>query len=153
MLQPPGPQEPWDGVFNATKAGNRCPQVTIDLGNKTDIFDYSKASDTEDCLYISIYSPMVNVKLKGNKILILYLNIVKSQPVEGLNLPVLFFVHGGGFVSGSGLAYEGYKWMDYDIVVAVPNYRLGPFGNMTYLYLLPFVTPHLAVHRFPFVGH
>jgi carboxylesterase type B len=62
VLQPPGPQEPWDGIYNATKAGNRCPQVTIDFGNNsTDKFDYTKASDTEDCLYISIYTPAVKV--------------------------------------------------------------------------------------------
>jgi len=48
--------------------------------------------------------------------------------------PVLFWIHGGGFSSGSG----GWDWYDggllaarHDIVVVTMNYRLGPFG---YLY-------------------
>jgi carboxylesterase type B len=68
-----------------------------------------------------------------------------------MNLPVLFFVHGGGFISGSGLVYEGYKWMDYDIVLAVPNYRLGPIGNnISHKYTDIKI---FFKYRFPFAGH
>ncbi|KAF4514224.1 UNVERIFIED_CONTAM: hypothetical protein B566_EDAN019491, partial [Ephemera danica] len=105
----PPPVQPWAGVFNATKVGNRCPQVTLDL-NGTNIFDYSKASETEDCLYISVYTP---------------------NPTAGANLPVVVFYHGGSFESGSGIIYDGQKFMDYDVVLVVPHYRLGPFGFLS----------------------
>ncbi|KAF4532446.1 hypothetical protein B566_EDAN003021 [Ephemera danica] len=103
--------QPWSGVFNATRLGNRCPQLTVELGNnETDfIYDYSKASFTEDCLYLTVETP---------------------QPVAGANLPVLIFWHGGAFMGGSGFIYDGRKFLDYDIVLVVPHYRLGPIGFM-----------------------
>ncbi|KAF4532448.1 hypothetical protein B566_EDAN003023 [Ephemera danica] len=109
-MQAPGPAQPWDGVLNATNSKGRCPQVTVDVGNKTNMFDWTKASDNEDCLYLSVYTPI---------------------PLEGMNLPVLVFIHGGAFISGSNIFYEGYKFMDYNIVLVVPNYRLGPIGFLS----------------------
>ncbi|KAF4532447.1 hypothetical protein B566_EDAN003022 [Ephemera danica] len=104
------PVQPWSGVWNATFEGNRCPQVTVDRNNTNNTFDYTKASVTEDCLYLKIYTP---------------------TPVEGANLPVVVFLHGGAYVTGSKVLYDGHKFMDYDVVLVVPNYRLGPFGFLS----------------------
>ena len=48
------------------------------------------------------------------------------------NLPVLFFIHGGNFVSGAGnLPYEGIPMSDLkDVITVTINYRLGPFGYL-----------------------
>lgn len=67
----------------------------------------------EDCLYLNVWTP----ELKRR---------------QGPNLmPVFFFIHGGGNVYGSAMegAFNASIWSAlYDIVVVVPNYRLGAFG-------------------------
>uniref|UniRef100_T1HHT3 Carboxylesterase type B domain-containing protein n=1 Tax=Rhodnius prolixus TaxID=13249 RepID=T1HHT3_RHOPR len=44
-------------------------------------------------------------------------------------LPVIFYIPGGGFNFGSGEIDKTPEYfMDYDVVVVMHNYRLGPFG-------------------------
>uniref|UniRef100_T1HHP2 Carboxylic ester hydrolase n=1 Tax=Rhodnius prolixus TaxID=13249 RepID=T1HHP2_RHOPR len=44
-------------------------------------------------------------------------------------LPVIFYISGGGFNFGSGEIDKTPEYfMDYDVVVVMHNYRLGPFG-------------------------
>lgn len=67
------------------------------------------AGTSEDCLYLNIWSPGTN----GDK------------------KPVLFWIHGGAFITGSGsiTAYDGSVLAkNGDVVVVTINYRLGPFG-------------------------
>jgi para-nitrobenzyl esterase len=65
--------------------------------------------NSEDCLYLNVFAPAV----------------VKA----GAKLPVLFWIHGGGSVSGSGDQYDGSLLAQSDgIIVVTINYRLGPFG-------------------------
>lgn len=47
------------------------------------------------------------------------------------NLPVIFFIHGGGFYSGSGNIYGPELLLDHDVVLVTFNYRLGPFGFLS----------------------
>ena len=54
------------------------------------------------------------------------------KPLDGL-LPVMVWIHGGGWNVGSGngqtdLYGPGYL-MDRDIVLVTVNYRLGPLGK------------------------
>ncbi|KAH8703382.1 carboxylesterase from carbohydrate esterase [Talaromyces proteolyticus] len=69
----------------------------------------------EDCLFLNIYTPHL-----------------PSNGSDSTNLkPVLFFIHGGGFVSGSGAdpEYDGGNMASRgDVVVVSINYRLGIFG-------------------------
>ncbi|XP_049958532.1 cholinesterase-like isoform X2 [Schistocerca serialis cubense] len=67
-------------------------------------------SGSEDCLYLNVFVPGV--------------------PQEGAGLPVLFWVHGGGFVRGSGSDYDyGPDFLiSYDVIFVTINYRLGPLG-------------------------
>jgi para-nitrobenzyl esterase len=68
--------------------------------------------NTEDCLYLNVYAPAVIP--------------------EGAKLPVLFWIHGGGNVSGSGDRYDGSQLAQSDgIIVVTINYRLGPFGILS----------------------
>ena len=65
--------------------------------------------NTEDCLYLNVFAPAVIP--------------------AGAKLPVLFWIHGGGNVSGSGDKYNGSLLAQSDgIIVVTINYRLGPFG-------------------------
>ncbi|GIH15640.1 carboxylic ester hydrolase [Rugosimonospora africana] len=96
----PQPPAAWSGVRDATQPGNDCPQTDGFLGDP--------ASDTEDCLYLNVTTP---------------------SHTDGRKLPVVFFVHGGGFYSGSARLYRADPMVDRgDVVVVTANYRLGVFG-------------------------
>ena len=58
------------------------------------------------------------------------LNLNIWAPKDAKNLPVLFYIHGGGFLTGSSseIPFEGDKWCQRNVVVVTINYRLGPFG-------------------------
>lgn len=63
-------------------------------------------------------------------------------PFQAESLPVLFFVHGGAFVSGGGSApwYDGERLAREEaIVVVTVNYRLGALGHLS-----PETEPHGA---------
>ncbi|MFI0816030.1 carboxylesterase/lipase family protein [Streptomyces sp. NPDC021098] len=63
---------------------------------------------SEDCLYLDVYAPARRV----------------HHP-----LPVLFWIHGGGFMSGSGDLYDGSLLArTNNVIVVTVNYRLGVFG-------------------------
>ena len=48
-------------------------------------------------------------------------------------MPVMVWIHGGGFTTGSGNGetdlYGPDYILDHDVVLVTINYRLGPFGN------------------------
>lgn len=99
----PTPPAAWTGVRDATQFASSCLQA------KT---EYSKAQEgSEDCLYLNIYSPQA-----------------LSTDVEG-RLPVMVWLHGGGFINGSGNAFNGALLAQTArAIIVTVNYRLGPFG-------------------------
>jgi para-nitrobenzyl esterase len=101
---PPAPAAHWDGIRNATKPGNDCPQSADLLGDP--------GSNTEDCLYLNVTTP---------------------TNVDGQRLPVLFWIHGGGFYFGSGTPYEAQRLatQGHAVVVTI-NYRLGALGYLAH---------------------
>ncbi|XP_046994165.1 venom carboxylesterase-6-like [Schistocerca americana] len=68
---------------------------------------------SEDCLYLNVYVP--------------------GLPHEGSGLPVLFYVHGGGFIKGSGSDQKfGPDFLvSYGVILVTINYRLGPLGFLS----------------------
>jgi para-nitrobenzyl esterase len=60
----------------------------------------------------------------------LYLNIWKPSNAGSEKLPVLVWIHGGGFVSGAGscAVYDGEDLAKQGIIYISINYRLGIFG-------------------------
>lgn len=102
-FEAPEPPEPWQGILNATKDGEECPQVD---------FITSKVKGNESCLYLNVYTP-------------------KDRVQEFL--PVLVFIHGGGFIMGTGNsnACDPIKFMDVDVVLVAINYRLGMLGFLS----------------------
>ncbi|XP_069356395.1 juvenile hormone esterase-like isoform X2 [Maniola hyperantus] len=99
----PLPALPWVGTRKATENGNVCPQFD-------NLFTNSYKPGSEDCLFLNVYTPRL--------------------PPCSL-IPVMFFIHGGGFVFGSG--NDDYYGPDFlinqnDVVVVTINYRLDNLG-------------------------
>ena len=73
---------------------------------------------SEDCLYLNIRTPNLNT----------------DGAVDGENLPVMVWIHGGGHHFGSGdfSYYQGNALPNKGVVLVTINYRLGPFGYMAH---------------------
>jgi para-nitrobenzyl esterase len=68
-----------------------------------------KLDESEDCLTLNIWSP------KGAK-----------------KLPVMVWIHGGGFRAGSGSQLDGRAIAKHRVVLVTINYRLGVFGFLAH---------------------
>ncbi|XP_021945977.1 venom carboxylesterase-6 isoform X2 [Folsomia candida] len=99
-FKPPVPKKSWNDVLKANQFGKDCYQF--------DSMVRGKFSGDEDCLYLNVYTPIIN----------------KTEKL----LPVLVWIHGGGFVSGGSALYSPKYFMDHNVVVVSMNYRLGPLG-------------------------
>ncbi|XP_049298366.1 uncharacterized protein LOC125771618 [Anopheles funestus] len=88
-------------------------------GVQKDFFS-SYVSGAESCLYLNVYTP----RLPGEA------DTTKGVP----RVPVMVYIHGGGFMSGSGSGFfcNPEYFIQQDVLVVTINYRLGPFG---FLYL------------------
>ncbi|MFS8204656.1 carboxylesterase/lipase family protein [Streptomyces sp. CWNU-52B] len=108
---PPRPHAPWDGVRDATVPGPNAPQSERKLG-AVDMSPYFGAgwSRGADYLTVDVRQPAA---------------MDEDLPVE--DLPVMVFVHGGGFVAGSTRSplYDGSGFARHGVVLVTLNYRLG----------------------------
>lgn len=101
----PKPVQGWIGVRQATEYGPDCMQLPF----ATDLAP-PRTQPSEDCLTINIWRP--------------------AQAREGAKLPVVVWIHGGGFVIGgsSPAVYEGDAFARRGVIFVSFNYRLGRFG-------------------------
>lgn len=106
----------WDGVYDATQYGNCSyqPRAFYDEAKVPEkAFYYHEFREgesyaySEDCLFLNIWTP------EGAKA-----------------LPVLFYIHGGGFTGGCGHEkhFDGPVWAAKGVIAVTVNYRLGPLG-------------------------
>ncbi|XP_065350641.1 carboxylesterase 4A-like [Cloeon dipterum] len=118
-FQPPIPKS-WSGDLLATSPGIRCIQpeykeliqrvrrhlVWEDLEHRN---NFSRP-DPEDCLTLNVYTPDLT---------------------HNGSLPVVVYYHGGSFMIGSEISFRPDFLLDRDVILVVPQYRLGPFGFLS----------------------
>ncbi len=114
------PRAPTWPEIPATEFGPKCPQ------GKAGDLEILGPDEKEDCLYLNVWTP-------------------KVTPTGGGDLPVMVFIHGGAFISGSGGAaagtqpghlntYDGSQFVATSrnpgppVVFVTLNYRLGVLG-------------------------
>jgi para-nitrobenzyl esterase len=99
----PAPVVPWTGVKKADAFGAACTQAANSQGNT--------AAVSEDCLYLNVWTP---------------------ANAAGEKLPVIVWIHGGGYTGGSTSTamYNGSGYAKKGVVLVSLAYRLGPLGFM-----------------------
>ncbi|HEX2484686.1 MAG TPA: carboxylesterase/lipase family protein [Myxococcota bacterium] len=110
----PQPAPPWSGTRDATAFGGSAPQAPMILP----LPGMDVGRQDEDCLYLNVWTPADG----------------------GSGKPVLVWIHGGGFVIGSGsqTVYDGARLARRgDVVVVTVNYRLGALGFLHLAELCP----------------
>jgi para-nitrobenzyl esterase len=115
-FMPPAKPRPWTNIRNSLQYGAACPQPAgrVDDLNQF-FFEFDRGYQDEDCLSLNVWSPGVNDNRKR---------------------PVMVWLHGGGFVTGSAFELPSYDGRNLarrgDVVVVSVNHRLNVFG---FLYL------------------
>jgi para-nitrobenzyl esterase len=101
----PAPVKPWSGIRKADAFANACMQPPHSQGNTAPV--------SEDCLYLNVWTPAKSAREK---------------------LPVIVWIHGGGFVGGSTSIsmYDGSGYAHKGVVLVSLAYRLGPYGYMAH---------------------
>ncbi|GAB0089472.1 Carboxylic ester hydrolase [Sergentomyia squamirostris] len=99
----PIPAQPWKGELDATTLGKPCPMYAVLKKMKT-----PPEGHLEDCINLCVYSN----DLGGSR-------------------PVIVYIHGGGFIEGDAGQFPPNYLLEKDIVLVVPQYRLGPLGFLS----------------------
>ncbi|XP_072929345.1 carboxylesterase 3 [Epargyreus clarus] len=91
------------GDVNATQLCPPCPQM--------DPRGSGRVIGKEDCLCINIFAP--------------------KMPGEEQGCPVVFFIHGGNYRTGSSKPYGGQHFIKKDTILVTAQYRLGSLGYLS----------------------
>jgi len=99
----PEPPASWEGVRSAAQFGDRCIQT-----NPFPDMLFQSPAESEDCLTLSVWTP---AKM-------------------GDHVPVMVWIHGGGFFSGASdeQRHDGSALASKGVVLVAINYRLGLLG-------------------------
>jgi len=100
--RPPQPPVRWHGTRPATHYAPHCPQPTGVFGSP---------STSENCLFLNVFRPA-------------------SQ--SSRDLPVMFWIHGGGYVGGESDDYNPAGLVKDGVIVVTINYRLGALGFLAH---------------------
>ncbi|KAI1904212.1 hypothetical protein AGOR_G00003350 [Albula goreensis] len=110
----PQPPRPWQGLRDATAYPPLCLQNMNHSKQMTDIYAgrIPSLKTSEDCLYLNVYTTV--------------------KPGQNKSLPVMVWIHGGGFLMGGASLYDGSSLAAFgDVVVVIIQYRLGILGFLS----------------------
>jgi para-nitrobenzyl esterase len=101
----PQPVAGWQALRDATHYGADCAQAPFPPDAAP-----VRTAPSEDCLFLNVWKP--------------------ASARAGAGLPVMVFIHGGGFVNGgsSPAIYSGANFSRDGVVFVSLNYRLGRYG-------------------------
>jgi para-nitrobenzyl esterase len=107
----PQPVTPWQGVLTANRKPAECVQG---LRSPTINHYFGDELSGEDCLYLNMWSP--------------------GAAKPGDRLPVLVWIYGGAFNTGSASSpiYAGSELAKKGVIYVAPNYRLGIMGFLAH---------------------
>lgn len=118
-FQAPQPVRNWTGERDATRYGHLAPQVRTSIGPLlSDWYDQAEPLG-EDCCVLNVFTPNLDTAAKR---------------------PVLFYIHGGGYINGGGggAGLDGTNLARFgDVVVVTINHRLNAFGYTTLAHVDP----------------
>ncbi|XP_042856635.1 juvenile hormone esterase-like [Penaeus japonicus] len=110
-LKDPVASEPWAGV----RAGSEQPQPCLQIPLLPSVMGIRVTADqltgSEDCLYLNVFTP------------------AGREPDAAL--PVMVWIHGGGYFSGAAVEFQPHVLLNHDIVLVVLQYRLGVLGFLS----------------------
>ncbi|GFR92265.1 carboxylic ester hydrolase [Elysia marginata] len=72
---------------------------------------FFSSPQSEDCLYINVHAP--------------------TKSSQNGTLPVMVWIHGGGYRNGQGAPYDGSRLATRDVIVVTFNYRLDALGFLS----------------------
>jgi para-nitrobenzyl esterase len=106
--RPPQPIKNWEGILKAVTFAPACSQQPGVLTT-----GFTKYGFSEDCLYLNIWKP---------------------NEISDKKLPVMVWIHGGGFTSGSASSAftTGEKLAEKGVILVNISYRLGVFGFLAH---------------------
>ncbi len=107
--RPPQRAEAWNGIRECTAFAAMSPQAVVPVMT-------APLPISEDCLYLNVVTPA-------------------REPDE--KLPVMVWMHGGGYDMGCGSdrIWNNYRLPSYGVVVVTLTHRLGPIGLMAHPWL------------------
>lgn len=109
----PEPVKPWDGIKDALSYGAICPMLESPAVSGEVLIPHRFWPENEHCQYLNIWTKSIDSLAKK---------------------PVMVWLHGGGFSTGSSIeqiAYEGENLAAYgDVVVVTVNHRLNILGYL-----------------------
>ena len=109
----------WEGVYDATRYGHCSYQPRAFYDEEENLkkvfyyYEFRKGETytySEDCLFLNVFAP--------------------DTAKAGDKLPVLIYIHGGGFTGGCGHEkhFDVPVWPTKGVIGVTLNYRLGPMG-------------------------